>query len=160
MGTQRTHSAFARQRGNSLIELGLVISILMVLMAGIFEYGRAFWFYETLTKATRDAARTFSVTPKTNIASTGVDKAKTIVYDAALASGISDFTTGDVTVTCLDWSGTDYIDGSCTNVTAPAVVRVQVSYDITIGQFIPFVSNGSGATTLAPRTSMRFMDAK
>jgi Flp pilus assembly protein TadG len=160
MRTPRKHFTFACQRGNALIELGLVISILMVLMAGIFEYGRAFWFYETLTKATRDAARTFSVTPKTNIASSGVDKAKAIVYDAAIASGISDFTTSNVTVTCLDWNGTDYADGTCTNGTAPAGVRVQVSYDLTIGQFIPFVSNGSGGTTLAPRTSMRFMDAK
>jgi len=160
MATPRTCFALHRQRGNALIELGLVISVLMVLMAGIFEYGRAFWFYETLAKATRDAARTFSVTPKANIASSGVDKAKDVVYQAAIASGIPGFTSADVTVTCLDWSGTDYTDGTCTNGTAPAGVRVQVGYDMMIGEFIPFVSNGTGSTTLAPRTSMRFMDVK
>lgn len=157
MGTPHKHLTIHRQRGNELIELGLVISILMVLMAGIFEYGRAFWFYETLTKATRDAARTFSVTPKASIASSGVDKAKDIVYQAAIASGLSDFTTANVSVTCLETS--NYTDGTCVNGTAPSGVRVQVSYDITVGQFIPFVGTGS-ATTLGPRTTMRFMDVK
>lgn len=157
MATPRPRICSQRQRGNALIELALVLTILMVLMAGVFEYGRAFWFYETLTKATRDAARTLSVTPKGSIAAPGVDNAKDIVYQAALKSGISDFTTGDVTVTCL--AAPDYTATACVNNSAPAGVRVSVSYSMTIGQFIPFVGDGSG-TTLAPHTTMRFMDVK
>jgi len=152
--------ARSSQRGNAMIELALVIFVLMTLMAGIFEIGRALWFYETLIKAARDGARTLSVQPNTTIATTGSDKARTIVVDAALASGVPNFTSANVTVECLDatYGGT----GTCVNGIAPTAVRVKVSYQMTIGELIPFIMNDptSDDKTLKPSAVMRYMDLK
>lgn len=160
MGTLRKQLTGRRQRGNALIELAIVIFVLMTLMAGIFEIGRALWFYETLAKATRDAARTLSVQPNTTIATTGSDKAKDIVVNAAIASGIPNFTTANVTVTCLE--ATTYGSTACINGTAPGAVRVQADYEMTIGELIPFIMNDttSSSKTLKPSAVMRFMDLK
>lgn len=151
--------AHGSQRGNAMIELALVIFVLLTLMAGIFEIGRALWFYETLIKAARDGARTLSVQPNTSIATTGTDKAKTIVVDAAQASGVPNFSSANVTVECLDAT---YSTGTCTNGIAPTAVRVRVDYQMTIGELIPFILNNppSNDQTLKPSAVMRYMDLK
>lgn len=49
-----------KQRGVAAVELGIVIVPLVLLAFGITEFGRAFYQYNTLAKATRDAARFLS----------------------------------------------------------------------------------------------------
>ena len=160
MGSPRKHTHCHRQHGNALIEMALVIFVLLTLMAGIFEIGRALWFYETLVKASRDAARTLSVQPNGNIATAGVNKAKDIVVDAAFDSGVPNFTSANVSVTCL--AAPDYSNTVCTDGIAPAAVRVQVSYTMKIGELVPFVMNDptSSDQTLKPSAVMRYMDLK
>ncbi len=43
--------------GQGIVEFALVIPILLTLMFGIFEFGRAFWIYSAVTSASREAAR-------------------------------------------------------------------------------------------------------
>jgi Flp pilus assembly protein TadG len=50
----------ARQRGVAAVELALVIIPLLLLVFGVSEFGRAIYQYNTLAKATRDAARFLS----------------------------------------------------------------------------------------------------
>lgn len=147
-----------RQDGVALVELALVLTILLTLMAGVVEFGRAFWYYEVLTRATRDAARNMSVAAKATIASEAVDDAKDSVRLAAQAIGLSDFTNGNVTVTCL--TGATYANGTCTDNVAPAGVKIQVtSYKIRLGAWVPFVKPlGSSDAWLAPSTTMRYMN--
>ncbi len=153
----RTPNSPLRQRGGAAVEFGIVLALLVTLLAGIFGFGRAFWYYDALTKATRDAARNMSVKAKASIASQGVPAAKQTVVDAATSAGISDLTTANVTVTCLDAS---FNDSSCTDGTAPGGIRIEVvNYTLSVGQYLPFVigSTSSYATPLAPRTTMRYM---
>lgn len=49
-----------KQKGVEAIELSIVLSLLMVLAFGVSELGRALYQYNTLAKATRDAARYLS----------------------------------------------------------------------------------------------------
>lgn len=49
-----------KQSGIALIELGLTIGILVAIVFGITEFGRAIYQYDTLAKAARDAARYLS----------------------------------------------------------------------------------------------------
>lgn len=144
-----------------VVEFALILTLLISMVAGIFEFGRAFWYYDALTKATRDGARLMSVTDKASIASAGVGLAKSqvafAVADTVSGAGVPDFTTANVAVTCLNAT---YDDATCTDGTAPGGVRVQiVGYTLTIGQFIPFLLGASSSYTadLSPHTTMRWM---
>jgi Flp pilus assembly protein TadG len=53
-------SSSRNQRGVALIELALTIGILITIVFGITEFGRAIYQYDTLAKAARDAARHLS----------------------------------------------------------------------------------------------------
>ena len=146
-----------RQQGAAAIEFALILALLISILAGIFEFGRAFWYYDALTKATRDGARLMSVTDTPTIATPGVTDAQTLVANAVIAAGVPDFTTANVKVTCLNAT---FDDDVCANNTAPGGVRVQiVGYSMTIGQFIPFLLGGSSSYTasLSPHTTMRYM---
>ena len=148
------------QHGGAAVEFALILALLISILAGIFEFGRAFWYYDALTKATRDGARLMSVTDKEtlNTAVTGgIALTKTLVVNAVTSAGVPDFAPGNVEVTCLDAT---FADATCTDGTAPGGVRVQiVGYSMTIGQFIPFLLGGSSSYTanVSPHTTMRYM---
>lgn len=144
-----------RQQGAILIEFALVLTLLLVLMAGTFELGRTFWYYEALTKATRDAARSFSVAAKATIKTQGVVAAKTTVVNAAAAAGLPNFSSGNVIVTCLD---STYADTTCNDGTAPGGVRVEITgYTVDMGGTMPLIGSAVRTLTLAPSTTMRYM---
>lgn len=52
----------SRERGSAMVETAITIPILLVLMVGIFEVGRAYETWQVLTNAAREGAR-MSVTP-------------------------------------------------------------------------------------------------
>jgi Flp pilus assembly protein TadG len=146
-------------RGSALVEFALVLTLLLLLLGGTFELGRAFWYYEALTKATRDGARAFSVAPKATINSAGISKAKTTVVNAANAAGVTGFTASNVTVTCLNAT---YADSSCVDGTAPGGVRVEITgFTVAVGGLIPLIRPGGGSSTISvtlqPSTTMRYM---
>ena len=143
------------------MEFALILALLISILAGIFEFGRAFWYYDALTKATRDGARLMSVTDKANLTTAvtgGIALTKTLVVNAVTDAGVPNFTDSNVEVTCLDATFADV--PSCSNGTAPGGIRVQiVGYSMTIGQFIPFLLGGSSSYTanVSPHTTMRYM---
>ena len=147
----------AGQRGGAAVEFALVLTLLISVLAAIFGFGRAFWYYDALTKASRDAARAMSVAAKASIASQGVAAAETLVVEAAAAAGVPDFSAANVSVVCLDAA---FADATCADGSAPGAVRVEITgYTMSVGQYIPFLLGASRSytTTLAPRTTMRYM---
>jgi hypothetical protein len=50
-----------RQRGVAMIELGVTLALLVTIVFGITEFGRAIYQYNTLAKAVRDGARFLAV---------------------------------------------------------------------------------------------------
>ena len=55
---------FARcERGTQLVELAIVLPVLLALFGATAEFGRFFYTYTTLTKATRAGARYLTVEP-------------------------------------------------------------------------------------------------
>lgn len=157
--TLRPHSSSLarRQRGGAVIEFALVLTLLVSIVAGIVEFGRTFWYYDALSKATRNAARTLSVNAAASIASNGVAAARAEVAAAAVSAGVPSFSTTHVTVNCLD---TSLNSTACVDGTAPAGVRVSVSgYSVFLGSSIPFLVGGSNNYTinLAPGTTMPYM---
>ena len=51
-----------RERGSAMVEAAITIPLLLVLMVGIFEVGRAYQTWQVLTNAAREGAR-MSITP-------------------------------------------------------------------------------------------------
>ncbi len=144
-----------QQSGAALVEFGLVVTVLFLLLAGTYEFGRAFAFYDALSKGTRDAARYMSVAKKATINSSSVANAKAIVVAAANAAKVPNFASSNVVVTCLDAS---YNDSNCVDGTAPGGVRVEISgYIVNIGQTIPLIGKSNRNISLTPRTTMRYM---
>ncbi|MBP1685300.1 MAG: TadZ/CpaE-like protein [Deltaproteobacteria bacterium] len=60
--TRTRHHLFRDQRGQELIEFVLVMPLLVLMLAGGVEFGRAFYTYNILTKSVRNAARYLSDT--------------------------------------------------------------------------------------------------
>jgi Flp pilus assembly protein TadG len=46
-----------RQRGQSLVEFALVLPVLLIILMGLFDFGRAILAYNTVAEAARNGAR-------------------------------------------------------------------------------------------------------
>lgn len=151
-----------RQAGVAAVELAFVIFFLLLLVAGIIEFGRAFWYYDALTKATRDGARLLSVADRATFTSF-IDTAQTRVMTVANAANLNPpLAVSNVAVTCMN---KDFGEIGCGNGTnAPENIRVAISgYAIDIGGMIPFLPPNTGTATvfqgvaLAPHATMPYM---
>lgn len=147
--------------GSAVVEFALLLPILMLLLAGIFGLGRGLAQYETLTKATRDGARLFSVAPKATISSLGVQAAKDRVVEMAQKGGMPGFASSYVVVSC--WKKATYVAESCADGTEPGAVTVTVDrWPYVIGSVVPFIRLNSNLTTrsitMTATTTMRYMN--
>jgi Flp pilus assembly protein TadG len=149
-----------KQRGAAAVELAIMLPLIMMMLAGITEFSRAFWYYNALDKATRDAARYMSSVHTVELATsaastTQMTRAKNIVVDAVTGSESAKvtpaLTTANVTVEC-----------DTANCVAPTWITVRINgFTIGLGSLIPFVmvDGGSfGNVPLTPSTTMPFMN--
>jgi Flp pilus assembly protein TadG len=146
-----------RARGVAAVEFALVLGLMITILAGIVEFGRVFWYYDALSKSTRNAARLVAVSAKATVATVAAPNAKAMVVAAATDAGIPAFTSANVDVECLD---SDLLVTPCSDGTAPTGVRVSVtSYTIFLGSYVPFLVGGVSSYTvaLAPSTTMPYM---
>jgi len=149
-------------RGVAVVEFALLLFLLLILVAGVVEFGRAFWYYDALTKATRDGARFLSMTRVNTTVALSEDietDAITMVKNTVDMARVPGLLATDVTVICdydmgtgtgTDCSTTDYV---------PDYVTVSIAYPVKIGEWIPFVTlvNAPWNVTLTPATTMRYM---
>lgn len=147
-----SHYGQAKQHGAAVIEFALLLVLLLMFVAGVIEFGRAFWYYDALTKATRDGARYLSnirVSELVALDTATQDQAKTMVVNAAVLAQVPSFTSADVTVSC---------EPNCDD---PEYVTVAINaYPMTIGGWIPIIlpiGSTTWSTTLSPSTAMRYM---
>lgn len=130
-----------RDDGQSLVEMAIVLPILLALLVGIFEMGRAWNVYQVLTNAAREGARS-AVIP-TNSESKVRGTIDDYLADAGLDPGL----------------GTVTINGQGGGVGTPT--RVSIDYPYKFGFLGPVVSllgTGSalpGSITLSTAVTMR-----
>ena len=115
--------------GQSLVEFALILPLFMLIVLGVFDFGRAIYAYSALHNAAREGASYGAVHPCDNAGITNMDQQMA----AGLGEGIS------VTLT-IDYSG----------VGAPIRIKVQVVFRFKavtplIGSFLS--SDGSIALT-------------
>lgn len=124
------------QRGATIVEFALVASVLIMLLIGIFEFGRVLFYWNTASEAVRLGARTAVVCD--------VNAAGVVKRVKSLLPLLSD---ANVSVS--------YTPASC-DVTTCAFVTVGVT-NVTVKTMIPFVNvkiKMPPFTTTLPRESL------
>lgn len=147
-----------RQRGSIAVEMAILAVVMFLIAAGIVEFSRAFWYYNALDKATRDAARFMSAVSLIEITdSTKTTAALTVAKSLALATANGANVSPAIVAEDIDI----LCDAAACTGTKPTNVTATVTLVMNIGSIFPFVSvtNGSyGDVTLAPSTTMRYMN--
>ena len=138
-----------KQKGQSLVEFALVVPFLLLVVVGTIEIGRAYYYYNTLSKAVREGARYWSghLYDTTNVWPLAQNM---VVYGTENGTGtpvLPGLTTAMVFQTPRG--------GGTTPGTPPYWVKVSVSY--------PYTSVIAGLITLnlnfTPAVEMRYVDA-
>lgn len=153
-----------RQRGAVVVELAIVGVIVLLVMAGIVSFGRAFWYADALGKSVRDGARLLSQWPADTLVSNpdpnklgGLAAARELTRAGADAANVTPrLTDANVRVQCLDGS---FAEVACANGVTPANVRVSITgFAVNLGQWFPFLGSDFGSVNLVPQSTMRYMN--
>lgn len=130
----------SNQRGQGLIEMALLAALLILLLAGVVDIGRAFNSYIVVTNASREGARYGSRFPADGNGI--VNAAKQEVAGSAVAQG-------DLVVTPACYRGGGAISCGIAESGDSIVVSTQYSFDVILGQLV-----GSSQLTLNHKTEM------
>ncbi|MGN7979981.1 TadE/TadG family type IV pilus assembly protein [Burkholderia sp. 22313] len=124
------------QRGATIVEFALVASILIMLLIGIFEFGRVLFYWNTASEAIRLGARTAIVC---DVNAAGIVKRVRSLLPILANSNVA----VSYTPTGCDVSSCSFVTVSVTNVTVTTMIPL-ASVTITMPPF----------TTTMPRESL------
>ncbi len=148
-----TNRTGKREKGIQLTELAIILPILMALLAAIAEFGNYFYYYTTLSKATRAGSRYLSSKPYTDGERT---KARNLMVcgnpNGCTSSTpiLPGFSASNIQVTAS--GGTTFLPNTIT-------VSI-VGYNYTSVFDLTKVTNKTGSwasITIDPRTTMRYL---
>ena len=116
-----------RHRGQALTELALILPVLLVVLMGILDFGRAIYAYNAISNAAREGGRTAIVnqTPS-EIRARAIAQATGVVVDPASTSCPPSGASG----VCIEFKNAT-VTGACTGVTmlgCVAEVTVKTSF--------------------------------
>lgn len=149
------------RRGQALVEFALILPILILLLVGIFDFGRAIYAFNTVNNAAREAVRLAIVDQNCNVVGQEAeDRAASVsvdwTYNGALSASAACFNAaGDVHVEYLeaDYSGAGTFSDTCDpgqpDPNGPrlgCVARVTVEYSYTAAT--PIIGSLVGNLTL------------
>lgn len=129
------------ETGSTIVEFALTASLLLVMVFGIVDFGRALYAYHYLSNAAREATRWAAV----NGSTCNLDNS---CSSPAQSSDVNNYVKG-ITPLGIDWSQVTVATtwpgtgaGSCATTNAPGCnVQVTVSYNFSF--LVPLVHNGS-----------------
>lgn len=138
-----------RQRGVAAVEFGILLFVLVLLVFGITEFGRAIYQYNTLVKATRDAARYLS--------SKGAGDAAEMGTATCLAVYGNKTCTGDTLVPNLT---TDMVQICDSSIAECQATHQNQSFDTGVMNLVTVTISGYQFTSLVPliTTDISFSD--
>ena len=124
------------RRGQSMVELALILPVCLWLLLGIVDFGRVYFFYITASNVAREGARYWA----SNNSATCNGAGSTTVETKARAEAASQTAGTSFTITCSQPTDDQY--------------QVQVQYSFTA--LTPMISNlwGGGARTLTTQAVM------
>jgi Flp pilus assembly protein TadG len=123
-------------RGQSLTELALVLPLLALILLGVVDLGRAFFYSTRLSDAVKEGAL-YGIHYPANVSGSGPTDPNSIKYHTTYESQVNlALQANDVTVTCYQGLSTTLLvngDGDCTKALVGDTVQVSATY-----QFKPF----------------------
>lgn len=145
---------FGNRRGQTLVEFALVLPILVLILFGIFDFGRAVYAYNTIGNAARQGARVAAVNQIPESPDCNQERPienpsdphwsiKRCAADAAIALGV---TTTDVTVAYSAAPGSALVCDSA-HVAVGCLVHVTVVYRYE--PVTPLINNLVGSITMS-----------
>ena len=134
MRVERIRNTLGNEKGQNLVEFALVVPLLLLLVIGIAEFGRAWMAQNILTGAAREAVRLLAVPPP--------DGGPTVAYNRAVAVLASAGITAD-NVSVVDTPGTF----------GPVSVTVNYNFPLAVVGFIPGLAEAT--FPLSSTTTMR-----
>jgi len=152
-----------RKSAQSLTEFALILPILMLILLGVVDFGRVFYYWTSIANAAREGAR-YAITHPTAITSTCKADPSNVKYRVKQEAGTTvvltdsniavywvDASTGmptDAAANCNPLPGDQRIYQN------PNAVRVDVNYDFRA--ITPLISNfwGGGALRIVSSTTM------
>jgi len=137
------------ERGQSLLEFAMVLPVLLLLAIGTIEFGRAYYQYNTLSKAVRQGARYMSTHGYTTAEQTNAKRM--VVYGNAAGTGtpvLPGLTTGNIVITPRN--------GGTTLATPPEWVKLSIT-GYTFQSMFPRIVPISAPLT--PGVEMRYVGA-
>jgi hypothetical protein len=145
---------FARsERGTQLVELAIVLPVMLLLLVITAEFGRYFYTYTTLAKATRSGARYLTTAPGNG--SMDGDAKNLVVYGNTEGEGDPIVAGLDTTNVIVEREGGNLSAGMPERVT----VKIE-GYDYVPLFNIAGISGKEGmslAVAISPSTTMRFL---
>jgi Flp pilus assembly protein TadG len=136
------------ERGSELIEMAMVTPILMLMLAGIFDFGFLFRSWEVVTNAAREGARV-GVLPAYSCDAATPDDIQSRVDAYMAAAGIDDATSYEVTVDNVDVPTTAGTFTGC-------AVRVELTQPLpSLGVVAQFFGGDFGTVPVAAAAVMR-----
>jgi Flp pilus assembly protein TadG len=118
------------QKGQTLIELALIIALLSVILLGITEFARAWLTKNALKNAVRQGARVAAVTPATNLTPTSFTcnqpcpNSNVLINAVCCQPGVKAGTS--VTLMCMNEGGSTI---SCSNISSNGTVKISANYN-------------------------------
>lgn len=148
-------------KGQALVELALVIFLLLLLVMGIFEFGRAMYVKNTLTHAARAGARAGVVTPGliSPVTHKGCTDSSTVISTSCnnLYSGIDKKNVTVLLQVFAQGDDPDTATPKTTNATTPPSQGDTVKVTVTLDGFTSLVPKIIPVpTTLSGNTAMRY----
>ena len=144
-----SHGRRRRDRGQGLVEFSLVFPVLVLLLFGIIDFGRAIYTYSTVGNAARDGVRVAIVNQNPagtgcapGIAATGVNTTAIAPHDCAVKGAIN---VADVTATVAYRNLDDTAACGAPQVGCIAVVTVSAPFR----PLTPVISSIVGTITLS-----------
>ena len=137
MRARRIQNTLKNEKGQSLVEFALVVPLLLLLVIGIAEFGRAWMTKNILTGAAREAVRILAVKPPWPGGMTPLNRAQDILTSAGIIIP-------DNNITIVNDNLVEY---------SPVSVTVTYGFPVVIAGFIPGLDNAT--IPLSSTTTMR-----
>ncbi len=135
MARDHRHLLRRGERGQSAVELGLAFPVLLLILMGILDFGRAYFAYVSITNAAREGAQYGTWFPTDANGNTNTTAIASYVAQELQNTGISGQT---VNVVCLDYYTNSQIDCSSAHIGDRIGVTVTYNFSLLTTGILPF----------------------
>lgn len=145
-GGQEINSGFLNEKGQSLVEMAIMMVVLLAIMGGVLDFGRMYFTYLALQNAAGEGASYGAINPEWTDSGDNADP-NNITYR------VQNESTGNL----IDWSTTT-VTVDAPNIAGGAPITVSVSYVYEVITPMIEIITGDTVTLTATDIQLIFLD--